>query len=83
MIDTSNKTFRVHMAMRKLKKIPMHLEKQAQVGALLFNKASIKIPVKYLDYINVFSAENIAKFLENSRINEHIIELEKGTQPPF
>ena len=61
----------------------VHFKKQAQVGALLFDKALIKVPVEYFDYSNIFSVENIAKLLENIRINEHIIELEEGKQPPF
>ena len=63
--------------------MPVHSEKQAQVGALLFDKAPTEVPAEYSDYSNVFSAENAAKLLENTGINEHAIELEEGKQPPF
>ena len=67
----------------------MHLEKQAQikaevqVGALLFNKAPTQVPAEYSDYNNVFSAENVAELLENTRMNKHAIKLEENKQPPF
>ena len=36
-----------------------------------------------MDYGNVFSSENVAKLPENTGINENVIELEEGKQPPF
>ena len=56
----------------------VHSEKQAQVGALLFNKALTEVPAEYSDYSDIFSAENAAELPENIRINEHAIKLEKG-----
>ena len=61
----------------------MHSKRQAQVGVLLFDKASTKVPAEYSDYSNVFSVENVAKLLENTGINEHAIKLEEGKQPSF
>ena len=63
--------------------MPVHFKKQAQVRTLLFDKAVIKISIEYSDYIDVFSAENLAKLLENTEINEHAIKLEKGKQLSF
>ena len=63
--------------------MPVHSKKQAQVGALLFDKVFFKVPVEYSDYSNVFSAENTVELPKNTRINEHIIELEKSKQPFF
>ena len=61
----------------------MHSEKQAQVGALLFNKAFIEVPAEYSDYNNVFSAENAVELPKNTGINKHAIELEEGKQQLF
>ena len=61
----------------------MHSKKQAQIGVLLFNEAFTKVPAEYSNYSNIFSAENVAKLLENIGINEYAIELKKGKQPPF
>ena len=69
----------------------MHSERQAQieaqsgaqVRALLFDKASIEVLAEYFDYSNIFLAENIVELLENTRINEYAIKLEKSKQPLF
>ena len=66
------------MAIREQEKMPMHSEKQAQVGALLFDKAFTKVPVEYSNYSNIFSAENAAEFLKNTGMNEYAIKLEKS-----
>ena len=58
-------------------------EKQAQVRALLFDKAFSEVSVKYSDYINVFLIENLVKLPKNIKINEYTIKLEAGKQPPF
>ena len=63
--------------------MPVHLEKQAQVGALLFNKAPTEVLAKNSDYSNVFLAKNAAELLENTRMNQHTIELKEGKQPFF
>ena len=65
----------------------MHFKKQAQikaqVGTLSFNKAFIEVLVVYSNYNNVFSTEYAAELSENTKMNEHIIKLEKGKQPLF
>ena len=63
--------------------MPIHFKRQAQVGALLFDKALIEFPTEYSNYNNVFSAVNVGKLPENTGINKHTIELEEGKQPPF
>ena len=82
-LDVNSKMFVVHMAIQEREKMPVHSEKQAQVGALLFDKAPIKVLAEYFDYNNIFSVENAAELLENTGMNEHAIELEEGKQPPF
>ena len=61
----------------------MHSKKQAQIGALLFDKALTEVLAEYSDYSDVFLAENAAKLPDNIGINEHAIKLEEGKQPPF
>ena len=61
----------------------MHFKKQAQVGALLFDKAFIEVLAEYSNYSNVFSIENAVKLLENTKINKYAIKLEKDNQPLF
>ena len=60
-----------------------HSKKQAQVEALLFDKALTKVLAKYSNYSNVFSVKYAAKLLENTKINKHAIKLEKSKQSSF
>ena len=71
------------MAIRKREEMLVHSKKQAQVGALLFNKALNLVPAEYSDYSNISLAENAVEHSENIGMNKHAIELEKGKQPPF
>ena len=73
----------VYVAIRKQKEISVHSKKQAQVKALLFDKASTEVLAEYSNYSNIFLMENAAKLPENTKINEHAIKLEEGKQPPF
>ena len=60
-----------------------HSKKQAQVGALLFNKVLTEVLAEYSNYSTIFSVENAAKLLENTKINKHAIKLKEGKQPLF
>ena len=63
--------------------MPMHSKKQAQIGALLFNKAFTKVLAEYSNYNNVFLIENVTKLLKNIEINKYVIKLEESKQPFF
>ena len=63
------------MAIKERKKIVLDLGRKAQieaqsgaqVRALLFDEASIEVPAEYSKYIDVFSAENVAKLSKKHR----------------
>ena len=57
--------------------MPIYSKKQAQVKALLFDKAFTKIPTKYSNYNNILFVENVVELLKNTEINKYTIELEK------
>ena len=59
-------------------KVQSKTQSEAQVEALLFDKAPTEVPAEYFDYSNIFLAENIAEFPKNTGINEHIIKLAEG-----
>ena len=94
-LDADNKTFIMHMAIRKQKEMAMDPDKKAQIkaqskaqsgaqiGAIVFNKTPTEVSAEYSNYSNVFSAENVAELPENTGMNEHTIKLEEGKQPPF
>ena len=80
-LNVDSETFVVAIGERE--KMPMHLKRRAQiqdkaqVGALLFNEAPTEVPAKYSNYSDVFWAENTIEHPENTRMNEHAIELEE------
>ena len=61
--------------------MPVHSKRQAQVRALLLDKALTEVLAKYSNYSNIFSVEYAVELPENTRMNEYAIELEEGKQP--
>ena len=59
-------------------KSPAQIEVKAFIKALLFDKASIVVPVEYFDYNKIFLAKNITEFSKHNKINYHAIQLEKS-----
>ena len=84
-LDVDSETFVVHIAIWEWEKMvvdpgkiaQIKAQSGAQVGALLFNEAPTKIPAEYSNYSNVFSVKNTVKLSENTKMNEHAIELEE------
>ena len=65
------------------RQVQIEIQDEIQVGILLIDKAPIEILAKYSNYNNVFLAENIVEFTENTRINEHAIKLKEDKQLLF
>ena len=63
--------------------MPVPSKKQAQIGALLFDKGPTEVLAEYFDYNNIFSAENAVELSKNTGMNKHAIKLEESKQPPF
>ena len=82
-LDINNKMFVMHITIWKQEEIPVYFENQAQIRALLFDKASTEVPAAYSNYNNIFSVEYAIEFLENTKINKHAIKLEESQQLPF
>ena len=53
----------------------MHPLKKAQIAYLKADKASIKVPNKYADFVDVFLPKLAIELLEYTRINNHAIKL--------
>ena len=60
-LDAESEIFVGYVAIQEQKEMPVHSKKQAQVGALLFDKAQIEVLAEYSNYGNVFSAENVTE----------------------
>ena len=71
------------MTIDLIRKILIEAQTSAQVGALIFNKASTSILVEYFIYNNVFLVENAITLSEHFGRNNYTIKLEKGKQPSF
>ena len=73
-------TFVVYVVFLNL--IPgIYSDKAAQIASLLIEK--VKIWDEYSDFIDVFSEEKALVLLEQTKFNQHVIELEEGKQPPY
>ena len=55
----------------------MHLEKKAQIRALIFDKASTEVSIEYINYRNIFTVKNTVELLKNSKIIDHTIKVKK------
>ena len=94
-LDADSKTFEMHVAIWKQEEMTINPDRkakieaqsraqsEAQVRALIFNKAPSEVSAEYSNYSNVFSAENAADLPENTEMNEHTIKLEENKQPLF
>ena len=60
------------------RQVKLKIQSRAQVGALLFYKAPIKILAEYSNYNNVFLAKNGSDLLKKIEINEYAIKQEKN-----
>ena len=67
-------TFIIYVTFFNLAPILIHSDRKAQIASLLIEK--VKISDKYLDFINVFSEKKALVLLEQTKLNEHIIDLE-------
>lgn len=84
-LDKNFETFIVHVAALEVPKLAMviHSFRASLLAALKQNKVPTKILPEYADYADVFFPDLAIKFPENTGINEHVIELVNGKQPPY
>ncbi len=61
----------------------MHPLKRAQIAHLKVDEASIKVPSKYADFVDIFSPNLAVELLKHTKINNHAIELVDDRQPPY
>ena len=61
----------------------VHPSQRPQIFGLIAKEASMKVPVKYLDFADVFSPGLISELPVHTGINDHAIKLVNGQQPPY
>ena len=83
-LDKNAETYVIHVVILSMAPtMQVHPLCQAQVGQLLTDKAPIKVPPEYLDYADVFLFDFAMELPENTDMNEHVIKLIEGKQPPY
>ena len=81
-MDENIKAFVVHVSSLSLgSKMTIHLAWEARIASLLAKEVTVS--VKNFDYADVFSKESAEVLPERTSINEHVIQLKKGKQPPY
>ncbi len=80
-LDENSETFVVHVS--ALEVTTIHHFWAAQIVALQWDKAPIEIPTEYFNYADIFLSDLAMELPENTRLNEHAIELVAEKQPPY
>ncbi len=73
----------MYMSALNVTELSIHLSQVAQITALQWDKTPTKNLAEYSDYADVFSSDLALELPENTRMNEHAIELIDGKQPPY
>ena len=79
-LDENVEAFVMHVSSLQ-SKITIHLARDAQLALLLAKK--VIVPAKYSDFANVFLEESANVLPEQTRANEHAIELKRVSNHPM
>ena len=90
-VDLEYKTFVADVASLRfivfLSSIPLNANiypfRRHQIAGLIVKERPIKVPNKYVNFVNIFSFDLAFEFFKHTGINNHIIELVDGQQPPY
>ena len=75
--------FVVHGAAQEALELAIHPSRAPLLAVLQKNKALTKIPLEYVDYVDVFFLDLVMELSKNTGINEYTIKLIEGKQPPY
>ena len=56
----------------------VQIETKIKIRALLFNKTLIIILTEYCNFSDIFLAKYLMKLLDHTKINDHVIKLQKS-----
>ena len=85
-LDPEHETYVVDVASLSstpLTSFNVHPCRRPQVSGLIVEKATTKVLAEYSDFADVFSPDLASKLPEHTGINDHVIELVDGQQPPY
>ena len=81
-LNVDDKTFMIHVrTLAEPITMPIHPSCQAQVALLISEETGI--PAEYSDFSNFFSSHSAAELPEQTRINDHRIDLLDDKQSPY
>ena len=84
-LDPEHKTYVVYIGLVSSNTSPssflldVHLSRRPQIFGLIAKK----VLAKYLDFADIFSPDLASKLLKHTGINNHVMELVNGQQPPY
>ena len=86
-LDPEHETYVVHVASFSsaplVASLDVHPSRRPQISGLIVKEAPTKVPAEYLDFANIFSPDLASELSKHTGINNHVIELVKGQQPPY
>ena len=59
--------------------LDVHPSRRPQIAGLIAEEAPTKVPVKYADFVDVFSPDLASELSDHTKINDHSIELVEAT----
>ena len=64
-------------------KLNVYFSRRSQIFGLIAEEAPTKVPIEYLDFVDVFSPDLAFKLPKHTKINDHAIELVEDQQLPY
>ena len=77
--DKHVEDFLIHVTF--LLTMPIYSAQEAQIALLVAKE--VKIPTKYSGFSDVFLEEKASILLKIIKLNQHVVKLQKGQQPPY
>lgn len=81
-LNLKEETYVIQVALLKIKNI-VHPSRRTQIALLIIDKVPVEVPKKYVKQAHIFSKEVVTKLLENTKINDHLIDLKDDKQPLY
>ena len=78
-LDSEYETYVVHVgsvnSVASPSSSPLDVHCRPQIAGLIAEEAPTKVPIKYTDFVDVFSPDLVSELPKHTRINDHSIEL--------
>ena len=88
-LDPEYETYVVHIgslssdASLSFSLLDVHPSCRPQISGLIIKETLAKVPIKYLNFTDIFSLALVSKLPKHTKINDHVIKLINSQQPPY